>query len=655
MTRPRSASSQPRRHRAPSRSRWRRIRKASTRGAPPRFWPPPSDEQQPPAHDIEALLATHPSVISGAELRGALDERGIKYGPAFAGLATAHTAQETGSTVLAEIGLPSVIRKQQTSFCVHPALLDACFQSVAAHPSVANAGHGGLLLPLGVRRLQVFGAVHTTPAARYCYARITAAAGTSVEADLDVLDEQGTVLLAVRGLQMGTGFSPSNDRARMMGERLLTVEWQQRELPDVAASETGTWLLISTSDNGLMASPLMTLTDAFKLHDTECTTLSWPLHADHPAIAGRLRDQIAAGSFTGIIVLTDPSDGADDQSPVRGADFVHHVVRITRELPEIMGQTPRLCVVTRNAQTVLSDDRLNLEQGGLRGLLRVIGTEHPHLQTTHIDIDEQTSVEQLARQLLSGSEEDETAWRNDEWYTARLCPTPLRPEERQTTIANQQSDGMRLQIRMPGDLQSMEFAAFDRVPPGPGQIEVAVTASSINFADVLLTFGRYQSFDGQLPQLGTDFAGVVTAVGPDVTNHKVGDHVGGMSRAAAGQHSSPVTPGLAMTLPTGLTDAQAAAVTTAHATAWYGLHDLARIRAGDKVLIHSATGGVGQAAIAIARAAGAEIFATAGSPKRRELLRNMGIEHVYDSRSIEFAEQIRRDTDGYGVDIVLNS
>ena len=96
-------------------------------------------------------------------------------------------------------------------------------------------------------------------------------------------------------------------------------------------------------------------------------------------------------------------------------------------------------------------------------------------------------------------------------------------------------------------------------------------------------------------------------------------------------------------------------MTTAYATAWYGLHDMARIKAGDKVLIHSATGGVGQAAIAIARLAGAQIFATAGSPERRALLHDMGIEHVYDSRSTEFAEQIRRDTDGYGVDIVLNS
>jgi polyketide synthase 5 len=610
------------------------------------------DEDQPPAQDIEALLAAHPSRVEGADLRDALDACGIHYGPAFAGLGAAHTAEEAGTTVLAEIGLPSAIRTQQTSYGVHPALLDACFQSVAAHPSVANASYGGLLLPLGVRQLRAYGPVHT---ARYCYSRVTAAARGAVEADLDLLDKHGTVLLTVRGLQMGTGSSPDSDRARLMGERLLTVEWQRRELPEVAAAETGAWLLISTSDGADMVAAA--LTDALKLNEADCTTLSWPQQADHPAIAERLHGQIAGGAFTGVVVLTGPKNGnPDEESAVEGGDYVHHLVRITRELPEISGQSPRLYVVTRNAQTVLSDDRPNLEQGGLRGLLRVIGAEHPHLHTTHIDVDEDTSAEQVVRQLLlAGPDEDETAWRNDEWYTARLCPAPLRPEERQTTIAVHEHDGVRMQIRMPGDLQTMEFAAFDRVPPGPGQIEVAVTASSINFADVLLAFGRYQSLDGLLPQLGTDFAGVVTAVGPDVTEHKVGDHVGGMSPSGCWATFVTCDARLATTLPPGLTDAQGAAVTTAHATAWYGLNDLARIRAGDKVLIHSATGGVGQAAIAIARAAGAEIYATAGSPHRRELLHDMGIEHVYDSRSIEFADQIRRDTDGYGVDIVLNS
>jgi polyketide synthase 5 len=172
---------------------------------------------------------------------------------------------------------------------------------------------------------------------------------------------------------------------------------------------------------------------------------------------------------------------------------------------------------------------------------------------------------------------------------------------------------------------------------------------------VLVAFGRYPAFEGRLPQLGTDFAGVVTAVGPDVTNHKVGDHVGGVCADGCWATFINCNADLAVTLPAGLADEQAAAVTTATATAWYGLHELARIKSGDKVLIHSATGGVGQAATAIARAAGAEIFATAGSEQRRQLLRDMGIEHVYDSRSIEFADLIRRDTEGYGVDIVLNS
>ncbi len=356
------------------------------------------------------------------------------------------------------------------------------------------------------------------------------------------------------------------------------------------------------------------------------------------------------------MILAGPKSGEDeDRSPLLGREYVQHLVRITRELPEIPGELPRLHVVTRNAQTVVAGDVANLEQAGLRGLMRVIGTEHPHLRAAQIDVDEATDTGQLARQLLGGSEEDETAWRNGAWYLARLCPTPLRPEERHTTIADLERDGMRLQIRTPGDLETMEFVACERVPPGPGQIEVAVSASSINFADVLVAFGRYPAFEGRLPQLGTDFAGVVTAVGPDVTEHTVGDHVGGVCADGCWGTFITCDARRAVTLPTGLTDEQAAAVTTAHATAWYGLHELARIRSGDKVLIHSGTGGVGQAAIAIARASGAEIFATAGSEQRRQLLRDMGIEHVHDSRSLEFADQIRRDTEGYGVDVVLNS
>ncbi|HXA88256.1 MAG TPA: sulfolipid-1 biosynthesis phthioceranic/hydroxyphthioceranic acid synthase [Mycobacterium sp.] len=616
-----------------------------------------ADQDPPAGYDMAGLLAAHSLRVEGEEMRVHFDQHGVQYGPAFTGLGVARiadgSADGTPSSVLAEVALPPSIRSQLNSYGIHPALLDACFQAIAAHPDVQAALSGGLMLPLGVRRLRAYGSARS---ACYCYIRVTNTSAAGIEADLDVLDEQGTVLLAVQGLLLGAGFSEQGNRNRVLNERLLTIEWQSRKLPETDQAESGPWLLISTSTGA--DAPATALAEALTQREAQCATVSWPVQGDHEAAGAALRAQLGAGGPTGVVVLAGPADSddvSDQECAARGGDYVAHVVRIARELAEFDGASPRLYVVTRNAQTVVPEDCANLEQGGLRGLLRVIGTENPHLRTTHVDVDEQTNVEQLTRQLLGGSDEDETAWRNDDWYTARLCQTALRPEERQTTTVDRATDGMRLQIRTPGDLESMEFVAFDRVPPGPGQIEVAVTASSINFADVLVAFGRYPSFEGRLPQPGTDFAGVVTAVGPDVTDHKVGDHVGGMSPNGCWGTFVTCDANLAATLPPGLTDAQAAAVTTAHATAWYGLNDLARIRAGDKVLIHSATGGVGQAAIAICRDAGAEIYATAGSPERRELLHDMGIQHVYDSRSIKFAEQIRQDTDGYGVDIVLNS
>ncbi len=608
------------------------------------------DERQPPRVDLAALRAAHPSRVDGTQLRQRFDERGVQFGPAFTGLAAAYSATGNSRTLLAEVKLPGAVRAQQLAYRVHPALLDACFQSVAAHPSVLEAGDAGLLLPLGVRRLRSYGPARD---GRYCLTRVTVGDGAEVEADLDLLDESGTVVLTVRGLRMGNA-AKGTERDRMIGERLLTVDWQQRELPEVTNTDAGKWLLITTSDSeDLLAT---TLTDALKLRGAECTTMCWPHHADHVASAERLGAQLNNGGFNGVVILAEPPAGEPDEGCLRrGRDHVWHLVRIARELPELEGEPPRVYFVTRAAQTVLADDGVNLDQAGLRGLVRVIGAEHPQLRATQMDVDEHAEADQVAQELLSGSEEDETAWRNGDWFTARLSISPLRPDERRTTVVSHQDDGMRLQIRTPGDLETMELAAFDRVPPGPGQIEVAVTASSVNFADVLNAMGRFPSVDGRVPELGMDFAGVVTAIGPGVTDHQIGDRVGGCSRNGCWATFVTCDARVAVTLPPMLTDHEAVAASTVYATAWYGLHNQARIESGDKVLIHSATGGVGLAAIAIARAAGAEIFATAGSPKRRELLHNMGIEHVYDSRSIEFAESIRRDTDGYGVDIVLNS
>ncbi|MGV0715209.1 sulfolipid-1 biosynthesis phthioceranic/hydroxyphthioceranic acid synthase [Mycolicibacterium sp. XJ662] len=603
------------------------------------------DEPAPQRHDISTLLAAHPSRTEGDELRALFDSRGVLLGPAFASLIAAHTADDV-CTLVAEIALPRALRAQQSAYGIHPVLLDACFQSVAAHPAV---NHGELLVPLGIRRLRI-----CDPAGkpRYCLVRLNTRDRTGVDADIDILDEAGAPVLTMRGFQLGSS-SEGSDAERVLAERLLTVEWRRHDPPVCADTDPGEWLLITTSDT---AESLATkLLDAMKGLGAQCDWFGWPGHADPVPYGEQLGDRLTASAVDGVVVVFPAPSDVDEDGLARARAHVSALARIARELAESPGEPPRLYVLTRAAQTVEDHDRANLDQAGLRGLVRVVGAEHPELRATQIDVDADCDPEKVALELLSGSTEDETAWRAGNWYVARLQPTPLRPEERRITTVNHETEGVRLQIRTPGDLATMELVAAERVPPGRGEIEVAVTASSINFADVLVAFGQYPSLEGRLPQPGTDFAGVVTAVGPGVTDHRVGDHVGGFSRNGCWATFVTCDARAAVALPPGLTDEVAAATTTAYATAWYGLHDQARIAAGDRVLIHSATGGVGQAAIAIARAAGAEIFATAGSPGRRELLRDMGIEHVYDSRSTAFADLIRRDTDGAGVDVVLNS
>ena len=251
---------------------------------------------------MSALLAAHPRREDGAEVRRRLDKRGVQYGPAFSGLAAVHTGEGTTATVLVEVALPGQIRSQQDAYGVHPALLDACLQSVAAHPQVQALGEDVLALPLGIRRLRSYGFARN---ARYCYTRVTKADTSGVEADLDVLDEHGAVLLAMQGLRLGTGASESGHNDRVLAKRLLTIEWRQRELPEVEQADTGTWLLINTDTADVVAT---TLTDALKSHGAHCTTMCWPPHADHTSNAEQLRNHLRAGGFTGVVILTGPQE-----------------------------------------------------------------------------------------------------------------------------------------------------------------------------------------------------------------------------------------------------------------------------------------------------------------------------------------------------------
>jgi len=164
------------------------------------------DDDRPSGHDVPALLAAHPSRVDGGELRRDFTGAGVRYGPAFAGLAAVHVGD---ASVLAEVVAPAAIRPHQGHYGIHPALLDACFQAVGAHPEIRN-GNGGSLPPSGLRRLRAYASARTT---RYCYARVTGAAAGALEADLELLDDAGAVLVAAWGLRLGNPRSGGADRA----------------------------------------------------------------------------------------------------------------------------------------------------------------------------------------------------------------------------------------------------------------------------------------------------------------------------------------------------------------------------------------------------------------------------------------------------------
>ncbi|MCW2513518.1 MAG: acyl transferase domain protein, partial [Mycobacterium sp.] len=344
------------------------------------------DDAAPPAYDISELLASHPVELAGADMRDWYDVRGIQYGPAFTGLTTVHTAEGNSASVLAAVALPGSIRSQQGAYGIHPALLDVCFQAVGAHPDLHADTTGTLMLPLGVRRLR---AHSSTRNAHYCYVQMVNASAGSVEVDIEVLDEVGAVLLTVTGLRLGTGVSEQGQRDRRLNERLLTIDWRKHESPATDVVGSGHWLLISTSDESDMFAH--ELADVLKAGEADVTALTWRPDGDHLANADLLRQALAARPSVGVVVVQDPRQ-LDEDVVGGGAEHVRHLVRIAKVLPDVAGEPPRLFVLTRGAQTVLPAEVPNLAQGGLRGLVRVIGMEQPRMRPTQIDVDDATDV-----------------------------------------------------------------------------------------------------------------------------------------------------------------------------------------------------------------------------------------------------------------------
>jgi acyl transferase domain-containing protein/acyl carrier protein len=217
------------------------------------------------------------------------------------------------------------------------------------------------------------------------------------------------------------------------------------------------------------------------------------------------------------------------------------------------------------------------------------------------------------------------------------------------------SRNLCLEIAVPGALHTLGLKTLPRRRPGPGEVEIRVRAAGLNFIEVLYALGMLPKSERFGPvRFGIECAGEITAVGAGVTDYRPGDEVVAYTGGCFGLYTVAEARAVARK-PAGLSFEQAATLPAAYTTAYYSLVTLGRLKAGERVLIHAAAGGLGLAAVRIARQLGADVIATAGSEEKRAYLRSLGVRHVFDSRSLSFAPAVLEATGGRGVDAVLNS
>jgi NADPH:quinone reductase-like Zn-dependent oxidoreductase len=218
----------------------------------------------------------------------------------------------------------------------------------------------------------------------------------------------------------------------------------------------------------------------------------------------------------------------------------------------------------------------------------------------------------------------------------------------------------RFRSDIPFDLVAASFEAGD---PDPDCVQIDARATALNFRDVMIALRIYPAAPDVPSNMASDYAGVVTKVGSKVTRFKPGDHVIALNIGHVAQGRIRENSHFAKCLnigevavfhkPKRLTFAEAASIPTVYLTAWLALVNCARLERDETVLIHTATSGVGLAAIEIASHIGAKIVATAGTSEKRAYLVERGIEHVFDSRSTRFAAEMR--SAGLVPDTILNT
>jgi NADPH:quinone reductase-like Zn-dependent oxidoreductase/acyl carrier protein len=492
--------------------------------------------------------------------------------------------------------------------------------------------------------------------------RPSSEAEDTVLIDTAVYDDEGRAIAVVE--EMALRRMSADAMTAEAGNRAATwmheVEWRAKPRTDAAAAEPvkGTvWIVLG--DRAGAAAPLIERLDAEgartfvvgRAKDYQFTDRDARLDPAEPSHFLQLLADVrrAAGKRPHAVLdfwTLEPQAGDALLDSVRlGTGSVLH----TAQALAADEQPARLWIVTAGASAAAPNPSgLAVAQAPVFGLARSISVEHPELRATCIDLDPASiagSVAAMWPELTAPEAEDLIAFRGGTRHVARLVRSPLAAPKKGP------SGPVSLEIGAKGMLDKLELRPLARTPPAAGEVEIRVTAAGLNFRDVLNALGMYE---GPAGPLGAECVGVVTAVGAGVQHVSLGDTVLGM--AVGSLRSYVNAPADTMIVkPPALTDAEAATIPITFLTAEYALNRLARMKKGERVLIHAGAGGVGLAAVQIAQRAGAEVFATAGSPEKHAYLHSIGVKHVLSSRSLDFADGIRALTNGEGVDIVLNS
>jgi acyl transferase domain-containing protein/NADPH:quinone reductase-like Zn-dependent oxidoreductase/acyl carrier protein len=560
--------------------------------------------------------------------------------------------------------------EEAAPYVIHPGLLDSCFQLMGGALSTKTL-EASAYIPVSIERLRVFrrpvGAL-----LNHVRLRPQDSHKDSFTADLLIFDESGLVVADISGLRIRQ--APRSAlmafAQRRLRDSFYGFQWMEQAAPPPAVVSRDQVWLVFAGEGGIGEA----LAQAWEERGARVVLVSpgddysadgpsrYRLDPASPEMFDRVYREARATpdqEWAGVVFLWSAGENSPDASAAAVEQAQELGCRAVLYLVQTLGRvrtksTPRLYFVTRHTQPVAEGtEPLSLAHAPLWGLARVIALEQPELRPVRIDLErtasDENNIRQLTQELAGDGREDQIAFRDGKRYILRL--NRLAAERRQAGLSAPKGEPYQLIRSERGVLDELELRPSPRHKPGPGEIEVLVEATGLNFRDVLNALALYP---GDAGPLGGECTGTVVAAGEGVTEFHPGDRVAAIGTGTFNLYTV-IDSRMAVQVPEGMNSAVAATIPVAFVSAYYGLVHMARIQAGDRVLIHAAAGGVGLAAVRLAQLLGAEIYATAGSEAKRDHLRALGVQHIYSSRSLDFAKSLLEATHGRGVDIVLNS